>query len=122
MMFLRFFIFSLFFLFISFQAMSLPCQESFSSGSVFVNYAKEQIGESWSVVMGSKWEERIVHATRGWRRENTRDFLEFLTGCIGKEVVSYVESYIGVKSTKETMRENLQGFSTANLSKLLISS
>ncbi len=125
-------VFILYFLLIPFQAFSLICQDSFSTGSVFVQFAQKHIGKNWMDQMGAQWERRITHATRHWSQKDAEDFLNFLQNRIGVEDtikrmkspsyfsiiryqsfiarVSLYEEYIGESGVTIRLRKSLGGF------------
>ena len=138
MVFLKSFLLSLCFLFISFSTFSLDCEEGFSADSVFVDFAKKHLGESWAETMGSKWEKRITYFTKKWNREDAEDFLVFLQNRTGTEDtikriklpsyfhtinykqfrnrVSLYEEYIGEAGVTLRLRRSLGGFDRGEIS------
>ena len=98
MVFLRSILISFCFLLVSLEAVSQTCEKGFSAGSVFVSFAQEKMGESWSKKMGMRWEKEITSATRKWSKQEAKEFLNFLRARVEtEEAVKVIKSIYDVE-------------------------
>lgn len=112
------------------------CRKLFSSGaagSVFINFAKNHLGENFSNEMGNQWEKKIRSSLKGWTEEEAKNFIVYLETRIGQrntirsikhysfyfsvsgfrkfmDTVSFYEDIIGEDAVTKHLKRSLKGF------------